>query len=104
MKRYLFSILLACVFLISPATYAAADVKAPTPIYQVDVTHSVVAIGAGSSDVVATMQRLQSVANIKLEPADTLIRISQYNSCKSITATGVIGAFGGDPIGISKPS
>jgi len=102
MKKHLFSIILSIVFLI-PLTIQADAIRAPS--YQVDVTHSVIADVGSGGDAVAvssteTMQRTQSVANIKLEPADLVNRVSQYNAHKSITATGIIGVSGGGFIGI----
>jgi len=107
MKRLSSFILLIMIAL--PFYVQAADIKAPAPIYQIDVTQmfageetvirptTVAAVAVHPSD---TVQRTQSVANIKLEPADLVNKVSQYNAHKSITATGIIGVSGGDSIGI----
>jgi cytochrome c5 len=103
-KKYLFSILLACVFLISPVTYAA-DVA--TPVYQVNVmatTSDETIVRPAAAVAVQPSETMQSVANITLEPADLVNKVSQCNSCHSIkAAAGIIGVSGGDSIGIGKP-
>jgi len=104
-KKYLFSIMLSIMFLISPMTQA--DIIS-APSYQVDVTHQI--NDAGKSGVVAaavtvrSTKTMQSVANIKLETADLANKVSQHNSHKSITVTGIVGVSGGGSIGIGKPS
>jgi len=92
------------VFLI-PFTIQAETITAP--VYKVDVAQPAVGIGLSKFAAVAqsteAIQRTQSVANIKLEPADLVNKVSQYNSHKSIDATGIIGVSGGDSTGI-RPS
>ena len=101
MKRLSSFVLLIMIAL--PFYVQAADITAPVPTYQVDVTHSAVAANAVKPvEAVKPVQRIQSVANITLEPAEILTRVSQYNSHKSITAAGIIGVSGGDSIGIRR--
>lgn len=126
MKRLSSFVLLIMIAL--PFYVQAADIKAPGPIYQVDMTHSVIAdVGSGSGDIVASAQpdamasvdrlsnyndstetmksteRLQGVANILLEPANVIAKVSQYSPHKSIAATGILGVPRGGYIGIGKP-
>ena len=102
MTKRLFSIILMCMLLM-PLSIQAADIG--VPVYEVDVTHSV--IGNGSGDIVAAIaaqstetMRMQSVANITLEPAEILAESVKYNLHKSIAVAGIIGVSGGDSIGI----
>lgn len=104
MKKYLFSIILSIVFLIPFTTQA--DIIS-TPSYQVDVTQPMmINPGGGSGDAAVavqsteTMLRMQSVANITLEPAEILAESVKYNLHKSIAVAGIIGVSGGDSIGI----
>ena len=109
MKKYLFSIILSIVFLI-PFTIQANTISAPS--YQVGVAHSAIAdIGSGSGDIVAakavqstkTMLRTQNVANITLEPADLINKVSQHTPHKSIAANAIL-VSGGGYIGIRPVS
>ena len=106
MKKYLFSIILTCVFLISPVTYAA-DIGAPS--YQVDVIHSVA--DTVSNGVVASATRhesqskntnlnITSLNELSKPHSSTLIVACSYDSVEN---ANVLRVFGGNPIGIGRP-
>ena len=106
MKR-LYSIMLMFAFLI-PFTIQADTIS--KPLYQMDVTHSAIDIGSGSADaiamtsVIAANQESQSnIYDVSLfKPSETMITLTDCNSCHSNTATNSIGVLGGNSIGIIR--
>ena len=103
MNKRLISIILMCVYLISPMTYAA-DVSAPA--YQVDVTHSV-AVDVGGPVAMAEAKSTQSkntnltsLNDLSKPRQSTLIVACGYESVENANASRVSW---GDSIGIGRP-
>jgi len=105
MNKRLISIVLMCVYLISPVTYAA-DVSAPA--YLVDVTHSVATVDVNGPVAMTEAKTTQFKNTNKIttlnglhEPRrSTLIVACGYDSVKN---ANVLGVSGGDSIGIGRP-
>ena len=99
MKKLLFSVMLMVAFAM-PFTTQADTISAPS--YQVDVAHQMVDVG--KSDVVAAVAvNQESQSNVSdaslFKSTETMITLTDCNSCHSHTATNLIGVLGGDSIG-----